>query len=385
MASEKKASVTESRTVTATAAEVKKYLRTVGLGREARDLRLGTPRASASPRWLRRLDRTLQRPARARRVTRGSSTCAWPSWIPTDVKGIQYFSPLTQKMEWAPTSELPTQEDGDNYDYVILFLDEMNSAPPAVQAAGYQLVLNRRIGKYFLPDNAVIVAAGNRESDKGVTYRMPSPLSNRFTHFEMRVDHESWLNWAVDNQIHPDVIGYLSQHKMDLFDFAPASNSRAFATPRSWTFCSDILRQDPTLNEKEVTDIVAGTVGEGIAHKFNGHRKFAGQLPHVMDVLTGKVTDLSVKEISAHYTLMVNFCYELKELHATMGKTKTEEWHKMFDYMLAFIMKNFSTELIIMGMRTAVVNYKLQVTYSKLKNWNKFHQQYGKYILSAVS
>jgi len=73
----------------------------------------------------------------------------------------------------------------------------MNSAAPAVQAAAYQLILNRRVGKYVLPDNVVMVAAGNRESDKGVTYRMPTPLANRFIHLEMKVDFESWEQWAV--------------------------------------------------------------------------------------------------------------------------------------------------------------------------------------------
>ena len=118
-------------------------------------------------------------------------------WEPTDIKGIPYFDSDSGKMAWAPPIELPDAEMGKKHKQIILFMDEMNSAAPAVQAAAYQLVLNRRVGTYKLPDNVLIVAAGNRESDKGVTYRMPAPLANRFIHLEMRVDHASWEIWAT--------------------------------------------------------------------------------------------------------------------------------------------------------------------------------------------
>ena len=93
---------------------------------------------------------------------------------PTDIRGIPFFNKDLGVMDWAPPIELPTEELASQYPCIVLFLDEMNSAPPAVQAAGYQLVLNGRVGKYVLPKNVHIIAAGNRDSDKGVTYRMPS-------------------------------------------------------------------------------------------------------------------------------------------------------------------------------------------------------------------
>jgi MoxR-like ATPase len=120
---------------------------------------------------------------------------------PTDLRGIPFFQKDKGVMDWAPPIDLPTEEFAAKYPVVVLFLDEMNSAAPAVQAAGYQLILNRRVGKYVLPDNVVIVAAGNRESDKGVTYRMPTPLANRFVHLELRVDHTSWLHWFCKTRL----------------------------------------------------------------------------------------------------------------------------------------------------------------------------------------
>jgi MoxR-like ATPase len=146
---------------------------------------------------------------------------------PTDIRGIPFYNKEIGKMDWAEPVDLPTEEFAKDYPIVVLFLDEMNSAAPSVQAAAYQLILNRRIGKYKLPENVVLVAAGNRESDKGVTYRMPTPLANRFIHQEMKVDFTSYQEWAVNHNIHKDVVGYLSFAKQDLYDFDPKSASRA--------------------------------------------------------------------------------------------------------------------------------------------------------------
>jgi MoxR-like ATPase len=140
---------------------------------------------------------------------------------PTDIRGIPFYNKDLGLMDWAPPIDLPSEELASKYPVIVLFFDEMNSAAPSVQAAAYQLILNRRVGKYRLPDNVVMVAAGNREGDKGVTFKMPSPLSNRFVHLEMRPDFDAWQKWAVLNNIHKDVVGYVSFAKQDLFDFDP--------------------------------------------------------------------------------------------------------------------------------------------------------------------
>ena len=186
---------------------------------------------------------------------------------PTDIRGIPFYNKEIGKMDWAPPVELPDEELASQYPVVVLFLDELNSAAASVQAAAYQLILNRRIGKYKLPDNVVMVAAGNRESDKGVTYRMPTPLANRFIHQEMKVDFASWQDWAVNHGIHKDVVGYLTYAKQDLNEFDAKSASRAFATPRSWTFVSQLLEDDDS-DDDTIMNLIAGTVGEGLAVKF---------------------------------------------------------------------------------------------------------------------
>jgi hypothetical protein len=265
---------------------------------------------------------------------------------------------------------------------VVLFLDELNSAAPAVQSAAYQLILNRRVGKYRLPDNVVMIAAGNRESDKGVTYRMPTPLANRFIHQELKQDFACWHEWAVENKIHQDVVGYLSFAKQDLYDFDAKSASRAFATPRSWTFVSEIL-VDEDLDEDTATNLIAGTVGEGLAVKFAAHRKVAAKMPKPEDILAGKVKELKVKEVSAMYSLVTSMCYELKDAHENGADEKV--FNGMADNFFRFMMDNFETEIVVMGARVALTTYDLPFQPSKLKNFDEFHERYGKYILSASS
>ena len=299
---------------------------------------------------------------------------------PTDIRGIPFYNKEVGKMDWAEPIDLPDEELASQYPIVILFLDEMNSSAPSVQAAAYQLILNRRIGKYKLPENVVMVAAGNRESDKGVTYRMPTPLANRFIHQEMKCDFASWQDWAVTHNIHKDIIGYLGSNKQDLYDFDPKSSSRAFATPRSWSFVSEILSDDDS-DEETITNLISGTIGEGLAIKFNGHRKISGRMPKPEDILTGKVTTLDVKEVSAMYSLVISMCYELKD--AVEKKISDKEFHTMSDYFFAYMMKNFETELVVMGARIALTVYNLPFQPTKLKNFDEFHRKYGKYILSA--
>ena len=298
---------------------------------------------------------------------------------PTDLRGIPYFNSKSNKMDWAPPVDLPANDN----DTSILFLDEINAAPQSVQAAAYQLILNRRIGTYKLPDGVSIVAAGNRESDRGVTYRMPSPLANRMLHIEMAVNFEDWQNWATNNNIHPDVVGYLTFAKNDLYDFDPRSSSRAFATPRSWSFVSDML-ESSGLQGSQLTDIITGAVGEGLAVKFNAHREVAGKLPNPTDILNGKVKKLDTKEVSAMYSLITSLCYELKdECEKAQKSKKLDAWHKQADAFLKFMMDNFETEMVVLGARTALKTYQLPFSPKKLKCFDEFYKRYGSLITEA--
>ena len=129
-------------------------------------------------------------------------------------------------------------------------------------------------------------------------------------------------------------------------------------------------------------NLIAGSVGEGLAVKFSAHRKISGKLPEPADILSGKVKDLAVKEISAMYALTIAMCYELKD--ATENKTvDAKQFHAMADNFFSYMMNNFETELVVMGAKIALKTYKLPIEPMQLKNFDEFYKKYGKYIVEA--
>ena len=151
---------------------------------------------------------------------------------PTDLKGIPFYDPQTNTMKWSQPDELPSERNG-MLD-AVLFLDEISAAPPNVQAATYQLALDRKIGEYELPEGVDIVLAGNRVKDRGVAYKMPAPLWDRLFHVTMRADTEAWITWALQNKIDERIVGFIDQNRKHLFTFDPKAKDPTFATPRGW-------------------------------------------------------------------------------------------------------------------------------------------------------
>lgn len=180
-------------------------------------------------------------------------------------------------MKWLPADFLPTKGKG------ILFLDEMNSAPQSVQAAAYQLVLNRKIGEYELPVGWSVIAAGNRASDRSVVHAMPAALANRFVHLDFEVNAEDWGHWAMDNGVHLDIRAFIRFRPSLLHSFDANTNPRAFPTPRSWAFVDDVYRS--SLSADEEFELIKGTVGEGAAAEFSGFVRQIRDLPTIDQVL----------------------------------------------------------------------------------------------------
>lgn len=158
---------------------------------------------------------------------------------PTDLRGIPFR--VNDLVEWAVPAMLP---DGKRHgERGLLFLDEITSAAPTVSAAAYQLILDRRLGEYTAPPGWAIFAAGNRQGDRGVTYRMPAPLANRLSHFEVDTHLDDWVTWAYTNGIDERVIAFVRFRPDLLFDFDPARNDAAFPSPRSWEFAHRALQK----------------------------------------------------------------------------------------------------------------------------------------------
>ena len=185
-----------------------------------------------------------------------------------------------------PPSFLPSDPDSEG----VLF-DELNAAPPLVQASLYQPTLDRRIGEYVLPEGWRIMAAGNRSEDRSVVFRMPNALANRFTHLDFEVDYDDWRSWAVEREIHPLITGFLGMRRELLFKME--NSERAFPTPRSWEIFSDHMKtmgQVPLLEE-----VAVGTVGEGAAMEFMGFSQNAITEKQVNKILKDPQNESSQK------------------------------------------------------------------------------------------
>ncbi|MCH9813501.1 MAG: MoxR family ATPase [Epsilonproteobacteria bacterium] len=226
---------------------------------------------------------------------------------PTDLKGIPFFDSDNNEAVWASPNFLPKDKASKG----ILFLDEINTAAPSVQASAYQLVLDRKVGDYTLPDGWSIVAAGNRENDRGVTYRMPPPLANRFVHLEMEVDFEDWKLWAHQHQIDPAIIGFLNFDKAKLFIFDPNSHEKSFPTPRSWEYVDKIIKSG--LSEEMLLESISGAVGKANSVEFMSFRKVMDKLPDIQQIMTGALKTVEEEDHKVLFALCAGLINALKE------------------------------------------------------------------------
>lgn len=168
----------------------------------------------------------------------------------------------------------------------ILFLDEISAAPQSVQAAAYQITLDRTVGEHKLPDNCIVIAAGNRVTDRSVAFNMPKALANRLCHIEIATDSYSWHNWAVKAGINRLVLGYLSKNPSKLMQFDPQTDGQSFATPRSWEMVSNILN-DVSENVVAVFPLIAGCIGEEAAYELRSWSEIYSHIPEISEIFDG--------------------------------------------------------------------------------------------------
>ena len=216
---------------------------------------------------------------------------------PSDLRGIPFRA--GDLVEWAIPAMLPdAQRHGPAG---ILFLDEITSAPPSVSAAAYQLILDRRLGAYQVPEGWAIFAAGNRQGDRGVTYAMPAPLANRFSHFEVEANLEDWVGWAYGVGIDGRLIGFLRFRPELLFEFDPARNPTAFPTPRSWEFAHRALQKFGDAPEL-LTGALAACVGQAAGVELAAYLASLARLPDLDAIIEGR--DAAVpQEVDLQYAV----------------------------------------------------------------------------------
>jgi hypothetical protein len=203
---------------------------------------------------------------------------------PTDLRGIPV--PKNDKAFWYPPEFLPTEGKG------ILFLDEINMAPPAVQGIAQQLILDRKVGSYVVPEDWFIWSAGNRKNDYAAVFDMPAPLANRFIHLEVKSTLDEFKEYALLNDIDDRIISFLNfrpklLHKID-------KNSPSWPSPRSWDIANKLLKADLSVD---------AAVGKGAGSEFRSFCKIYKELPKIEPILNGKDKPIFPKDISSRYAL----------------------------------------------------------------------------------
>ncbi len=213
-----------------------------------------------------------------------------------DLRGIPSIK--DNQTIWMPPIFLPQDKNSKG----ILFLDELNSAPASVQAAIYQLVLDRKIGEYELPKDWRIVCAGNKIDDRGIVFRLPSPLVNRMVHIVLEAKYEDFKEWAIKNGIHSFIIGFLGFRSDLLSSEIPkqSETNPAFATPRSWSMLSQIIKNNPKV--EDISSIIYGTVGYAVGLEFLAFVKVYKNLPNIKAIFEGEVSNIP-KEPSSLYAV----------------------------------------------------------------------------------
>ena len=217
----------------------------------------------------------------------------------TDFMGVPFPDRERHVSEWLPPEEF--MFDGSPDVINLLFLDELSSAPKQVQAAAYQIVYDRAIGTVTFPDNLLIIGAGNRLNDKGVSYEMPLPLANRFKHYNITADIVSWQEWAKKTQVHPLVIGYLSDHPEKLLRSTRdlKKGELAYPSPRTWEFVSrdmDLLYGGGGEFSNSLHNNICSAIGLPEGMEFEAWCRTNGEIPVVSEILDGKCRTLPKKQ-----------------------------------------------------------------------------------------
>ena len=286
---------------------------------------------------------------------------------PVDLRGIPTADENKEFAKWLKPKIFQMDPSNDVVNFLIL--DEITAAPQSVQAAAYQIVLDRQIGEHQLPDNCIIIAAGNKITDKSVSYSMPKALANRMTHIEIVPNVDDWKQWAIKNEIDPRIVGFINYKPNTLFDFDPKSQDNAYPTPRSWEMVDNYIKINNNIDEMK--PMIDGTIGIGASIEFVTFCKVFNKLPDIKAIADGKYHDYPTSP-DVYYALqsaIVNYC------------NKEKISNKSLQNILKYI-NGMQMEFAVLTAKD-LVNSKSAAIISKIINtdeWQEFSERVKDYL-----
>jgi hypothetical protein len=291
---------------------------------------------------------------------------------PVDLRGIPTADANKEFAKWLKPHIFNMDASKEVVNFLVL--DEITAAPQSVQAAAYQIVLDRQIGEHKLPDNCIVLAAGNRITDKSVAYSMPKALCNRMTHIEIEPTVDDWKEWALKKNIDYRILSFVTYKPNALLAFDPSSQEQAYPTPRSWERVGDFLKINSDI--KAMRPMIEGTIGLGTSIEFISYCKVFDKLPDIKAIVDGKYHEYPEAPDVNHalVTSLVNYII-------THDVTD-----KQLDNAVAYI-NGMSAEFAILTAKDILIsgNRKLTSRILATDSWDVFTEQYESFVNDYIS
>ena len=219
-----------------------------------------------------------------------------------DLRGVPVTCDKTGTTKWYPPNELPQVERDGPEGY--FFADEYNQAPAQMQSALGGLVIKGVVGEYHLPKGWIVIAAGNRISDKAAAQRMPTHVRNRFAHLVIVPDVAAWCDWANVNGIAPELVAFQrlragENNGKGLLHVMPKGDENAYPTPRSWVKVSKYVGAP----KQHRVQLFAAHVGEAYATEFDAFIDLYRSIGDLQDVIKNPATAKLPSDPSTRYAV----------------------------------------------------------------------------------
>jgi len=287
---------------------------------------------------------------------------------PSDLRGLPNIQDNKEEgkiTKWIIPNWLPRDKNSKG----ILFFDELNLAPQSIQASAYQLILDRRLGDYKLPDGWVIISAGNTNQDRANVFELPAPLLNRFTHLDLNIPtKEDWVEWALQNGIDSTIVSFLEFKPSFLYKFDRNNKDKAFATPRSWEFTSNLIKDNKELTLEEKHILIASAVGDGIATELLAFLRLQNKID-LKKILENPKCVKDIKEIDLKYSLLSAIVEKYREDKKTLPKVLE---------VCNYLEPEFAI-LLLRFLKSSKKEFMTDVV--KIVVWKELATKYAKYLL----
>jgi hypothetical protein len=274
---------------------------------------------------------------------------------PTDLAGFPQIDASRQKAGYVPMDTFPLEGETPpaGYNGWMIFFDEANSAPKAVQAAAYKIILDRQVGQRHLHKNCALVAAGNLETDGAIVEEMSTALQSRLAHIELQVDADAWVEWAQQNNVHHMITSYIQFKPGQLYTFKPDHTDKTYACPRTWEFANRVMKVTENSPGNRLP-MLAGTLSEGVAREFLTFVKIYDDLPKPAAIIAAPETIKVPHEPSILYALT-----------GTLSHNATEQ---NFGSLMKFITR-LPVEFQVVTMRETIRRNKAMMAHAAVQKW----------------